>query len=660
MENPVRRLIAGASLLACAAANLAGAQEIGLRRPIIGAAVLRPDTVWFCGTVLGADRVSYYFVRQARAWGEAVAPRVAPCSDAGMRMFGDDSVTDAGQGVRVVRVPAARAADDNRALGRAYLRVVDSARGRTTEPLRRLDPATIAKLPKFGGDLEVDSVSTGVGGTAVDDSTIWVGLRGGFPEGEGTYGGLLRIDRRSSRVAWVRDSLIVWREITGIVDAGRSLLVAAVTDAEYGPLPEPGLLRFSKADSAWHPYGDVGLPDNLIRLMAGSGRLVAFATEHGLAVVDLGADGALSQWSNVWFVPRLVGDSMVYGLGPKDRAPETELAEAPWIFAQRFAAVGHERFYHDALSALPPSRVHAAVFGPGEDSVVIALADTSLMPLLTRMLTQQESQRVAALALARLGVRSPAGATDSLRRQFLAGGYNRTALAKALFAAGDSMPRDWARAVLDSAVRTGARDRTNKTMNAVEILSDLRDRASMGLVIAIASTADPTTSNFLAARLAAFDDPIAWGTMLSLERAGKFKAFDVVMALRPSALTDSVVHERVRDLLRGALPVDSLRQAALIAVDRLRMIELAPEIIDRIAVPVRPGVPAGFNEVRVLVSLSGRSDAPIWTGLAPPPEVHDWWQRWWASTSTATAASADASRQAQREWMGRFFAARPR
>jgi hypothetical protein len=228
-----------------------------------------------------------------------------------------------------------------------------------------------------------------------------------------------------------------------------------------------------------------------------------------------------------------------------------------------------------------------------------------------------------------------------------------------LFAEGDSMPRAWARAVLDTAVRAGIRgDRFQPTMDAIHILSDLRDRPTLGLVIAIVSeNASPNTSNLFTNRLAAFDDPVAWGAILSLERAGKLRAFDVAMAIRPPALGDSVVHERARDFLRRSLAVDSLSIGALLAVERLGMIELVPAIIDRLALPDPRGLRPGINETRTLVWLSGRSDAPVWSDSVPPRAVVDWWRRWWASThGKATAVTTDEAKRTTQEWSKRFFA----
>jgi hypothetical protein len=422
-----RRLIRRAGTATCLAALATGAraQEPGsLRHPIITAIVVKPDTVWFCGTPHGTDAPAYNFVRQTRTWSERASSRGAPCEPEKVGIVRDTIAV--GAGVRIIRVAPPRDSNDL-PLGRAYLRVVDSARGRSTDLLRRLDPAVLAKLPK-SGSLDQDSISTEVGGVVTDDSTIWIGLRGHFPEGEGLYGGLIRVGRRSGRTDWINDSLIVDRDITGVVDAGRWLLISAVTDAEDGSYGEPGLLRYDKANHRWQAAGDSTLlPDNLIRAMADDRHIVAFATEYGLAVADLRRDSVAATGANLlfrgstaWFIPAFVGDSMVYALGPSDRAPRTAETEARWVFAQRYAPVGHERFFYQAVSRVPIARMVAGV-NYGEDSLAAVLADTSFVPLLTRMLDRRESEGVATLALTRLGMKTPSTVVDPLREKFLAG-----------------------------------------------------------------------------------------------------------------------------------------------------------------------------------------------------------------------------------------------
>jgi HEAT repeat protein len=659
------RALASCSLFVCAAASAASAQENGLARPSITTAVVRPDTVWFCGNLHGIDNVLYYFARQTRAWGQS-ASQGSACDNVSPFM-GRDTI-DAGRGVRILRIVSTMRDADNDPIGRSYLRVVDSARGWSTDILRRLDPGVLARLPKVGG-MEGDSVSTIIDALAIDDSTLWLGLRGGFPEGGGEFGGLFRVDRRSGTVDWINDPSVVTRDITGIADAGRWLIIGAVTVGEYGRVGGPGLLRYDKTNGRWHVYGDsVPLPDKLIRTLRGDGQLIAVATEMGLAVVDLardnspGGDNLLARWSSTWFVPAFVGDSMTYRVGQRDQTPRTPEAEAPWIFAQRYAAVGHERPFYAAIAALPHRQMMKAVSGYGEDSRAAALADTSLLPLLTKMLGRPESQRIAALAFARLGTRSPAANADALRRDFLAGGRDRTALARALRAVGDSTPIRWARSILDSAVRAGFNGGYGDEIpDAATILAEARDRVGMGLVIAIAGDGLPQMSPFMSGTLAMFDDPAAWGALFTYAKTGKLKAQDVVRALRSSALNDPIVHERARAFVRENLGVDSVRGSALEAMRNLGMIEFAPLIIDRLSKLRAIGFATGADEAETLVWLSGRSDAPIWADSLPPAEVHDWWQRWWTSTKgKATAVSWYEGRRAMQKWATRFFATRRR
>lgn len=104
------RLLAASSLVACAAASAAHAQEITLLRPSMTTAVVRPDTVWFCGTLHGTDDASYYFARQTRTWGQGVSSGAGACAN-NAPTFGERDTIDAGRGVRIVRISAPRDRD---------------------------------------------------------------------------------------------------------------------------------------------------------------------------------------------------------------------------------------------------------------------------------------------------------------------------------------------------------------------------------------------------------------------------------------------------------------------------------------------------------------------------------------------------------------------
>jgi hypothetical protein len=285
---------------------------------IQGIRVVR-DTVWFEGE-RGYDsvKVRYCFARRTGAWCRLPRPGAAERSNAQVPRRRADSVTLAPGLALVCRPPIAASGDCETFEVRA--------RGDTSVyPLvPRASATTLAMLQK-AAKLETDqppTMSEFITAWTTADDAIWFGLGGGFPEGYGAYGGLLRFDRTGRTVETIVHAGLADATITGLAIDGDTLWVGTIHPAEYGPVGSTGVLCQDLRTKRWTTLDSAGawLPDRVIQTLAAYDGALYIATRDGLVAFDT----RHSRWSVRYFRRTVIAGSVEYELSdrrPADSSP---------------------------------------------------------------------------------------------------------------------------------------------------------------------------------------------------------------------------------------------------------------------------------------------------------------------------------------------------
>jgi hypothetical protein len=272
------------------------------------------DTVWFEGE-RGYDsvKVRYCFARHTGAWCRWPRPSPAERADAPVPRERADSVMLAAGVTLVCRPPVAQSGDCE-AFG---VRVRGDADVHALVP--RATAATLAMLQK-AAKLETDqppAMSEFITAWATTRDAIWFGLGGGFPEGYGAYGGLLRFDRTRRTVETIVHAGLADATVTGLAIDGDTLWVGTIHPAEYGPVGSTGVLCQDLRTKRWTTLDSAGawLPDKIIQTLAAHDGAVYIATRDGLAAFDT----RTSRWTVRYFRRTVIAGSIGYELS--DRRP---------------------------------------------------------------------------------------------------------------------------------------------------------------------------------------------------------------------------------------------------------------------------------------------------------------------------------------------------
>jgi hypothetical protein len=663
------------------AATLMYGPEPSFIRPAVYRISVAADTVWFCSEIYPSlQQTTFAFARSSREWRRlASVPPQCEKQTTEVPVEYRDTVRLAPRLVSIAIRPAPNA--DGAVVGRSYLRVQDSVSGRRIDLKPVLTPARVRKLIEQGVDIGDDTVATYIRSIASSDTLVWIGLSGGFAEGMGNLGGIYKIDRRSGAYDFIINEKLGDHSVTGLASSGNWLWAATENPAEYGPYGDAGLMRMDLRTGAWKSYTDStsALPDAWIRQMVSDGRILAIATERGLAVIELATvgsardstgDEAIARWNTRFFVPSFAGDSMMFELGTKADAPAGMLAEAPFTFVQRFARPGHERLLFESLRRIPSDSLARAAYEDAETGGK-AIADPVLAPTFVALLASPgEGQLVAASAIGALGPRAPETAVMALRRAFLAldtvisdpagSAIRRSPMGRALIALGDSMPTKWARAALEQIVRSpnlsGGRGARPYIINAAaQILAQSKDPLGLTLLMSVTPLATNVSHMEIASAFAADDTPQAWGALVSYTRSGKLPRIHMMHRITPAAINDPVVGARIREMIHADLTGsdgDALMGAAQ-TVQRLRLAEFVPTLVDQLGSTTVDETFRYFVH-EALISVTGRSEAPVFVGKIPPASV-TWWKNWLASMNgKIVAVPVEAGDKALVAWRRRL------
>ena len=265
------------------------------------------DTVWFEGAQTAPDRRRYCYVRRTDSWCRLPRAASPPTQQTDVPRSPGDSVA-IGSGLTLVCRPFAGASECD------TFGVITAEDRREHWLVPHITSASRDAMLRAIGLETADppSMSTAVSAVAQTDDAVWFGLAGGFPEGEGAFGGLLRYDRARRTVETISHPRLANATVTALATYDHELWVGTAHPGEFGPWGSTGIMRrdlrtgrWARVDAATSP-----LPDNLIQTLAIADSVVCVATADGLAVYD----PRQRRWAVRYFHRTTVADSIVYAL----------------------------------------------------------------------------------------------------------------------------------------------------------------------------------------------------------------------------------------------------------------------------------------------------------------------------------------------------------
>jgi hypothetical protein len=358
------------------------------------------DTVWFEGN-RGYDtvRVRYCYVRRTGTWCRVPRARPAGRSQTHDRPRVPQSPRDSvaiAPGLTLTCWPYAPHGESCDAF--ALLTADDRREHRLVPHATLAARAALLKAIHLETE-EAPAMSGSVTAHAVTNDAVWFGLGGGFPEGDGAFGGLLRFDRARRTVETITHPGLADATVTGLGVSAGAVWVGTAHPAEFGLWGSTGILRrdlrtgrWTRLDSATTP-----LPDNLVQALAVGGDVVCAATRDGLAIFD----PTTGRWAVRFFRRAIVEDSIVYALAAA--RPSDEPGDEALFVAMEALGVRRRGAFAAAMRATGTQRLRTLL--TGQSTLEDALTDQRLVPFLVEALSSQRSAGVAAGALARIGHR---------------------------------------------------------------------------------------------------------------------------------------------------------------------------------------------------------------------------------------------------------------
>lgn len=621
-----------------------------LPAPMLTRIVVQPDTVWFAGPVYHENRVdtiAYALVRRTGQWLRVGRRSFPPLPKLVPENQSDTVPLIPGFALTARRVVTAR---DSNALQLGVTSIAD----RTFHPLVPVlttGEAEHLKPPEglwYGTDMDARiedlPLAEPNGVWTADSAGVWFGLAGGFSEGEGGVGGLLRFDRRRRAVESVWHDQLLQVTVSSLSIAGGGVWVGTLHNGEYGPGGWVGLLRYDLRTREWLRYqaDSTPLPGNAIWGTATDGRRLWVSTDRGLAEIHL----RTGRWRVAYFEAALRGDSIVHELAGRGPSP---VIEKTLTLVRRLDTPRRPEFL-EALRRLPTQRFACEM--DMEDCQAEALAAQPLVPFLLEALNGSGGD-IAAKALERLGDRST---IPSLRKALdTAQPLRVPTIALALAHMGDSAGPAWFRR------RLLQRPLGPYGSLVMQLAAELRDSSNIPALIELLHSRDDGQSAMSVIK--SFRSPDLWRRaatsvigdstamahfLLSAQYSDApfndpdfRRNFDRIVADALQSRSPQLQTLAVRNLLLQHNPVGIPHLIRLITEDQFWM-------------------PIG-EKLRLLVEATGVDSVPFSPYMNPNwgnpeiPKAQAFWGSWWEESRTRFRfATEEEGRAALRRWRERW------
>lgn len=483
MHHPLTSPLSALLLPLLALAAPPQALESGLLpTPELTRAEVRGDTLWlFEGGRRGGpprDAVAYGRDLDAPGWVRRDGRRAGP--DPRRLPASASDTVPAGEGLALVRLDDGRRGSRNARYG-----VHRRADGRTV-PLEAEIPADV-KQEVFPREIfyETPSPEEVAGTTPAAPSAwtrgggaLWAGLGGGFPEGVGGLGGLLRYDPETGRVEGIWRRELAGVTATDLAVAHGRVWIATLSPGEYGPYGTRGLLAWDPAADSLERYGadDTPLPSDVVWSVEAAGGRVWAATRKGVAALD----PATGEWTVARFHPALEGDELVFDL--EEGAAPPDSARVGAFLLMEGLGVERRSAFLEAARSVPDARFRAYARNPREPEST--LAHPGFVPFLLEALGDRGSGRLAARSLKEI----PPERREAAVARALEEAPGEEAAAMALHLAWEDLSRGpaWIRAHLDP-----ARSDSATVAAAVESAGQAQDSASAPALVELVEADGP-------------------------------------------------------------------------------------------------------------------------------------------------------------------------
>jgi hypothetical protein len=630
---------------------LGALQEPSSTPPILTRIVIQPDTVWFTGTVwrTGADSTSYALVRSTGRW-LRVARRSFPPEPKLVPATPRDTVLLAPGFALVLRQERERSGDTATTSQLGVLTKADE-RFVPLVPVLPADQAERLRPPEglwYGTAMDAktkDLPLAGVSGAwAADREAVWFGLSGGFSEGDGGVGGLLRYDLKSSSLESIWNAWLLQASVTSMAIAGGGLWIGTLHPGEYGAWGHTGLLRYDLRTRDWLRYQSdtTPLPGNLIWNLASDGHRIWLSTDQGLAELNL----RTGRWRVGYFEPALRGDSVVYELVPVRPSPVNQKAFALML---RLGVRRQAEFLETVRRRTPEAFRCDMEDG---DCQIGVLAAEPLVPFLVEALNGSGGD-LAARALEKLGNRD---VLPSLRQSLgTAQPLRAPSIALALAHLGDTAGPAWIRRRLEQRPPPPYLEFT------IGVAAQLRDPANIPALLRLLHSPDHGQSAMSA--LEQFASPRVWQQAADsvLGDTVATAHFLLVVQYSKAPYDDPRFRQSYGRIIDAALESRS-RQLRTLAAQNLiqrRDPRGIPELI-RLMTEDQYWMPLG-EKLRVLVEATGVDSLPVSSNLnwdSDSSEIRKAqavWMSWWEkSRRHVQFVSEDEGRAALERWRRRW------
>ena len=612
-------------------------------KPTIERVRIVGDTVWFEGT-RGFDSVAvrYCFVRRSGNWCRLPQARSEVMVDEPMPRSPRDSIALA-PGLGIVCRPGDNWPSSCEAFG-----VLSSAERRVHWLIPQATRATRDALQRAIG-LETDELpemSTFMTARAIGDGAIWFGLGGGFPEGEGAFGGLVRFDRERRTIETITHPKLANATVTSLAIDGDALWIGTIHPGEYAPWGSTGILRRDLRSGRWAQLDSAttDLPDNLIQAIAVAEGTLYVATGDGLCAFDTRSN----RWSVRYFRRAIIADSIVYALATA--RPADEASDEAMFVLMRELEVSRRAAFISAMRQAGVERLRR-VLVPTDDTFAEALGHPALTPFLVEALANPRTSALAASALGRIEDR------QAIRpmQQALARAADISAgatIAAALARLGDPGGLEWLHLRLQQSSPTHVR------RAVLSALRGVRDTASIGPLLSLAARGDTPDDVRRAAveALQAYESPRVWRRVVDTAAHVASLRPAVVAVADSIALSDTSVEKAVGDWAielvdRGGRQdgYGAIKRAA-----RLRPHQAVRSLVQTVITSETWG-PLAAQE---LVRLTGVDSAPAidpWSADGRRA-AQEFWSAWWsANGSRYTVVTPDVGRRAYDAWFERII-----